>query len=64
MSTVPMTKEKLIQFIIIYCSATHISNKDKEEMLKETLDQFYDKIEELEKEIQPLKTRIQMLLEL
>ena len=64
MAKIQMQKKELIDFILIYCNAPHIGKENKVKMLEQTLNQFYDKIEELEKELQPLKARIQMLLEL
>ena len=52
MSNIQMSRETLIKFIVVYCETAHISREDKREMLEETLDQFYNKIKELENKLQ------------
>ena len=38
-NVIQMNKEELVDFIIVYCTATHIGSDDKRSMIKETLDQ-------------------------
>ena len=51
-NTIKMNKKELVDFIIVYCTATHIGSEDKRSMIKETLEQFYTEIDRLTNELQ------------